>query len=183
MWCLLMWCLMCECVSCRLFNSVSANKCCVLALIVFYMYMVQRREYLFSATMPIRHPRQPVARDPFDVPPVREWAPPGWHWELLPSGTRSLMRNQGPVVDPDVLWWRPYGPGSVQREPAPEEVVRRRVREEDEHVRRYMVALDVMFSRTWQYWQGPYTSCAPVMVPSLWLSTARGSAPGSRRPV
>ena len=55
---------------------------------------------------------------------------------------RSLVRNPGIVIEPDLLWWRSRGPGSVQREPAPEEVVRRRVREEDDHVRRYMVMLD-----------------------------------------
>jgi hypothetical protein len=36
---------------------------------------------------------------------VWDWAPPGWHWEVLPSGTRSLVRNPGDVVDPDLLWW------------------------------------------------------------------------------
>ena len=71
-------------------------------------------------------------------------------WEVLPSGARSLVRNEGPVVDPEVIWWRSHGPQSVQREPAPAEVVHRRVREEDEHVRRYMAALDTRFSNTWQ---------------------------------
>ena len=81
---------------------------------------------------------------------VREWAPPGWHWEVLPGAARRLVRNpaSGPVVDPDLLWWRSRGPHSVQREPAPTEVVRRRVREEDEHVHHYMAAMDVMFSNT-----------------------------------
>ena len=79
---------------------------------------------------------------------VRDWAPPGWHWEVLPSGTRSLVRNPGDVVDPDLLWWQSRGPRSVQREPAPEEVVRRRIREEDEHVRRYMYLLDRQYSNT-----------------------------------
>ena len=55
---------------------------------------------------------------------VREWAQPGWHWEVLPSGTHKLVRNPGDVVNPDLLWWRSRGPRSVQREPAPEEVVR-----------------------------------------------------------
>ena len=60
------------------------------------------------------------------------------------------MRNLalGPVVDPELLWWRSRGPLSARREPAPPEVVRRRVREEDEHVRRYMAAMDVRFSNT-----------------------------------
>ena len=79
---------------------------------------------------------------------VRDWAPPGWHWEVLPSGMRSLVRNPGDVVDPDLLWWQSRGPCSVQREPAPEEVVRLRIREEDEHVRRYMYLLDRQYSNT-----------------------------------
>ena len=94
-----------------------------------------------------------------------------------------MVRNPGLVVDPELVWWRSHGPLSVQREPSPEEVVRRRVREEDEHVRRYMVALDVGFSNTWQCLQGSHPSYAPVMVPSLWVFTARGSGPASRRPV
>jgi hypothetical protein len=65
---------------------------------------------------------------------VRDWAPPGWRWEVLSSGARTLVRNPGPVVDPDLLWWRSRGPRSVLRGPAPEEVVSRRIREEDEHV-------------------------------------------------
>ena len=93
------------------------------------------------------------------------------------------MRNPGLVVDPDLLWWRSRGPQSVQREPAPEEVVRRRVREEDEHVRRYMVALDARFSSTWQVLQGSHPSYEFVMVPSLWVFTARGSGTESRRRV
>ena len=103
---------------------------------------------------------------------VRDWAPPGWHWEVLPSGARSLVWNQGPIVDPEVIWWRSHGPQSVQREPAPAEVVRRRVREEDEHVRRYMAALDAGFSNTWQVLQGSHPSYDPIIVPSLWVSTA-----------
>ena len=79
---------------------------------------------------------------------VRDWAPPGCHWEVLPSGTRSLVRNLGDVVDPDLLWWQSRGPHSVQREPAPEEVVRRRIREEDEHVRCYTWLLDRQYSNT-----------------------------------
>ena len=56
-----------------------------------------------------------------------------------------MVRNpaSGPVVDPDLRWWCSRGPHSVQREPAPPEVVRRRVREEDEHIHRYMAAMDV----------------------------------------
>ena len=44
-----------------------------------------------------------------------------------------MVRNPGDVVDPDLLWWQSRGARSVQREPGPEEVVRRRIREEDEH--------------------------------------------------
>ena len=80
---------------------------------------------------------------------VWDWAPPGWHWEVLPSGARSLVRNPGLVVDPELLWWRSNGPHSIQRERAPAEVVRRRVREEDDHVCLYMAALDARFSNTW----------------------------------
>ena len=106
---------------------------------------------------------------------VREWAPPGWHWEELPSGALSLVRNQAPVVDPELLWWRSRGPLSVPRLPAPEEDVRRRVREEDEHVRRYMEALDARFSSTWKALQGSHPSYDPVMVPTLWVSTTHAS--------
>ena len=106
---------------------------------------------------------------------VRDWAPPGWHWEVLPGGARRLVRNpaSGPVVDPDLLWWRSRGPVSVRREPAPPEVVCRRVREEDAHVRRYLFALEHRsFSNTWQVLRGSHWSYDPVMVP-LWVSTAR----------
>ena len=81
---------------------------------------------------------------------VRDWAPPGWHWEVLSSGTRSLVRiNLGDVVDPDLVWWQSRGPRSVQRESAPEEVIRRRIRNEDEHVRHYMWLLDTEYSNRW----------------------------------
>ena len=112
---------------------------------------------------------------------VRDWAPPGWHWEVLPSGVRRLVRNpaSGPVVDPEHLWWHSRGPLSVRREPAPPEVVRRHVREEDEHIRRYMAAMDVRFSNTWQVLWGDDRSYDPVMVPSLRVSTARASGTAS----
>ena len=80
---------------------------------------------------------------------VRDWAPPGWRWEVLPSGTRSLVRNPGDVVDPDLVWWRSRGPRSVAREPAPEEVVRQRIREEDDHVRRYIHLLERERNNNW----------------------------------
>ena len=83
---------------------------------------------------------------------VRDWAPPGWQLR---------------------------GPRSVQREPAPEEVVHRRIREEDEHVRRYMYLLDRYYSNSWSFLQKvPYhVSYDPVRVSSLWMRSAGGSAP------
>ena len=63
----------------------------------------------------------------------------------------------------------------MQRERAPAEVVRHRVREEDEHVRRYMAALYARFSNTWQVLQGSHPSYDLVMVSSLWVSTSRAS--------
>ena len=79
------------------------------------------------------------------------------------------MRSQ-PVVDPNLLWWWSRGRVTVQRLEDPAEVVRHRVSEEDEHVRRYMVALEGRFNNTWQVLQGSH---CPVMVPSLWVSIAR----------
>ena len=63
----------------------------------------------------------------------------------------------------------------MQREPAPPEVMRRRVREEDEHVHHYMAAMDVRFSNTWQVLLEDHPSYDPMMVPSFWVSTARTS--------
>ena len=60
----------------------------------------------------------------------------------------------------------------VQRLEDPAEVVHHRVSEEDQHVRRYMVALEGRFDNTWQVLQGSHWS-DHVMVPSLWVSTAR----------
>ena len=130
--------------------------------------------------MPGPHPHRRLGGDNLlERRHVRDWAPPGWHWEVLPSGARSLVRNRAPIVDPELLWWQSRGPLSVRRQPAPEEVVRRRVREEDEHVCRYMVALDVRFSNTWQVLQGSHPSYDPMMVTSLWVSTARASGTAS----
>ena len=68
----------------------------------------------------------------------------------------------------------------MRRDPAPLEVVRRRVREEDEHVHRYMVALEGgRFSNTWQFLQGSHFSYDPVRVPSLWVSTAHAGGTAS----
>ena len=62
---------------------------------------------------------------------------------------------------------------TVPRLPDTAEVVRHRVSEEDEHVRSYMVVLEDRFDNTWQVLQGSHWSYDPVMVPSLWVSTAR----------
>ena len=72
-----------------------------------------------------------------------------------------------------------FAPVSVRREPAPPEVVRRRVREEDEHVHHYMAAMDVRFSNTWQVLWADDQRYDPVMVPSLWVSTARATGTAS----
>ena len=55
--------------------------------------------------MPDPHPRRRPVRDDVQPTHVRDWASPGWHWEVLPGGARRLMRNPapGPVVDPDVI--------------------------------------------------------------------------------
>ena len=66
---------------------------------------------------------------------------------------------------------------TVQRLEDPAEVVRHRVSEEDAHVRRYMAAMDVRFSNTWRVVWADDGRYDPVMVPSLWVSTAR--APGT----
>ena len=110
---------------------------------------------------------------------VWHWAPTGWHWEVLPSGTRSLVRNSGEVVDPDLLWWQSRGPNSVQREPAPDHEIRRRIRNEDKHVRRYMYLLETQYINRWSYLQRdpPHVSYNPVMVPTLWMRCAPRSAP------
>ena len=61
--------------------------------------------------------------------------------------------------------------GQLLEDPA--EVVRHHVSEEDAHVRRYLFALEHRFSNTWQVLQGSHWSYDLVMVPSLWVSTAR----------
>ena len=98
--------------------------------------------------MPIPHPRRRLGGGGRldQSGHVRDWAPPGWFWEVLPSGGRRLVRSQ-PVVDPILGWWRSRGPVMVPRLPDTAEVVRDRVSEEDEHVRRYMVALEGRFFR------------------------------------
>jgi hypothetical protein len=84
--------------------------------------------------------------------------------------------HRRPGVSLVTVAWATIGAEAV----GPEEVVRHRVREEDEHVRRYMVALYVRFSNTWQVLQGSHPSYDPVMVPSLWVSTARTSGTASQ---
>ena len=124
--------------------------------------------------MPIPHPRRRLGGGGRldQRGHVRDWAPPGWYWEVLPSRGHRLVRSQ-PVVDPILVWWRSRGPVTVPRLPDTAEVVRHRVSEEDEHVRRYMVALEGRFDNTWQVLQGSHWSYDPVMVPYLWVSTAR----------
>ena len=60
-----------------------------------------------------------------------------------------MVRVQ-PVVVPILVWWRSRGQVMVPRIPDTTEAVRHRVSEEDEHVRRYMVALEGRFDNTWQ---------------------------------
>jgi hypothetical protein len=91
-----------------------------------------------------------------------------------------LVRNLGPIVDPDLLWWRSRGPGAVRREAAPKEVVHRRIREEDEHVRRYLYLLDSSLDRGWSILQGSHISYDHVSVPHLWFVSICDSAPGRR---
>ena len=124
--------------------------------------------------MPIPHPRRRLGGGGRldQRGHVRDWAPRGWYWEALPTGGCSLVRSQ-PVVDPNLLWWQSHGLVTVYRLEDPTEVVRHRVSEEDEHVRRYMDALEGRFSNTWQVLQGSHWSYDPVMVPYLWVSTAR----------
>ena len=124
--------------------------------------------------MPIPHPRRRLGGGLLLElrGHVRDWAPPGWYWVVLPSGERSLVRSQ-PVVDPELLWWWSHGPASVQRLESPAQVVQHRVMEEDAHVQHYLVALAKgQFSNTWQILWGSHWSYDLVMVPSLWVSTA-----------
>ena len=125
--------------------------------------------------MRIPHPRCQVGGEHLrhQMGHVRDWAPPGWYWEALPTGGRRLVRSQ-PVVDPNLLWWRSRGPVTIERLEDSAEVVRHRVSEEDVHVRRYLFVLEHRpFSNTWQVLRGSHWSYDPVMVPSLWVSTAR----------
>jgi hypothetical protein len=133
--------------------------------------------------MPHQPPRRggSVLEQMLSMGEVRDWAPLGWHWEVLSSGVRTLVWNPGSVVDPDILWWRSRGPRSFQREPAPPEVVAQRIIEEDEHVRRYMYALDTMYRTGWSVMQGSHISYDPVIVSWLWVFSRRRSGSGRRR--
>ena len=62
---------------------------------------------------------------------------------------------------------------TVPRLPDTAEVLRHRFSEEDEQVRRYMVALEGRFDNTWQVLQGSHCSYDLVIVPYLCVSTAR----------
>ena len=123
--------------------------------------------------MPIPHPRcrRLGGGGLLDQGHVQDWAPPGWYWEVLPSGGRRLVRKQ-PVFDPILVWWRSCGPVTVPRLPDTTKVVRHCVSEEDEHTLRYVVALEGRFDNTWQVLQGSHWSYDPVIVPYLWVSTA-----------
>ena len=78
--------------------------------------------------MPIPHPRCRVGggRHLLDqIGHVRDWALPGWYWEVLPSEGRSLVRSQ-PVVDPNLVWWQSRGTVTMARLLDTAEVVRQR---------------------------------------------------------
>ena len=66
-----------------------------------------------------------------------------------------MVRSQ-PVIDPIPVWWRSRGLVTIPRLSDIAEVVRYRVSEEDEHVRRYMVALEGRFDNTWQVLHGSH---------------------------
>ena len=85
--------------------------------------------------MPIPHPRRRRLGGGglLDQGHVRDWAPSGWYWEVLPSGGRRLVRRQ-PVIDPILVWWRSRGPVTVVRLSDTGEVVCHCVSEEDEHL-------------------------------------------------
>ena len=87
------------------------------------------------------------------------------------------MAADGARFTPDQVWW--------QREQAPEEVVRRSIREEDAHDHRYMWSLARNYSNTWSFIQRvPYhVSYDPVRGPYLWMRSAGGSAPRDSGPV
>jgi hypothetical protein len=73
----------------------------------------------------------------------------------------------------EVVWARRDAKGG-----GPEEVVHRRIREKDEHVRCYLYLLDRFPDRAWSILLGSHISYDPVSVPYLWFVSARGSAPG-----
>ena len=111
------------------------------------IFLVQSFIPTSTSTMPIPHPRRQLGGGGLldQRGHVRDWALPGWYWEVLTFGGRRLVRRQ-PIVDPILVWWRSRWPVTVPRLPDTAEVVRHRVSGEDEHVRRYMVALEGRFS-------------------------------------
>ena len=149
--------------------------CCYIYIIILLWF-----SSLFPAKMP-RQRRIPGLAPVEEVRDVRDWV-------VSPSGERSsLVRIPGPATDPDHIWWQPMGSGSHpdqvwwQREQAPELVIRRRIRDEDAHVRRYLSDLDRNFSNTWSFIQrvpNPNMSYAPVRVPFLWARSARSGPCG-----
>ena len=74
---------------------------------------------------------------------------------VLGGATYRGAQSQ-PVVDPNLLWWGSRGLVTVRRLSDTAEMVCRRVSEEDEHVRRYMVALEGRFDNTRQVLQGSH---------------------------
>ena len=93
-----------------------------------------------------------------------------------------MVRISGDVVDLDIRWRNSCGPNSVQREPTPQDVVRRRIREEDKHVCRYIYRLETqaLYNSRWQVmYRLPNTrsSFSPVMVPVLWVQSVSRVAP------
>ena len=122
------------------------------------MFLVQAINHASTSTMPIPHPHRRLGGGGrLDRRGhVRDWALPGWFWDVLPSGGRRLVRSQ-PVVDPILVWWRSRGLVTIQRLEDSAEVVRHRVSKEDAHVRRYLFALEHRsFSNTWQVLQGSH---------------------------
>ena len=148
----------------------------------FVIFLVKAFIPASTSMMPIPYPRRRLGEGGLldQRGHVRDWAPSGWYWDVLPSGGRNLVRSQ-PVVDPNLLWWLSRGPVMVRRLEDPMEVLRHRVSEEGEHVRRYMVALEGRFSNTREVLQRSHWSYDPVMVPSLWVSTVHADTRRSLR--
>ena len=128
----------------------------VLGVTFVVIFLVKAIIPASTSTMPTPHPRRRLdgGRVLDHMGHVRDWAPPGWYWEALPTEGRRLVRSQT-VVDPNLLWWRSRGPVMVQRLEDLVDVVRHRVSEEDAHVCHYLFALEHRpFSNTWQVLRG-----------------------------